>query len=80
MTSLQNGYLNRHVVKKLTDAKEMERFKEACSAEFTLIPAKPRPIPAEPVTTGEASQSQVKMRKTAACGNCKDYVIVYKNL
>ena len=58
----------------------MERFKEACSAEFTLIPATPRPIPAEPAITGEASQSQVKTRKTAACGNCKDYVIVYKNL
>ena len=77
MTSLQNGYLNRHVVKQLTDAKEMERFKEACPAEFALIPATPRPKPAETVTTGEASQSQVKTRKTAACGNCKDYVIVY---
>ena len=57
--------------KKLTDAKEMERFKEACADEFALIPATPRPKPAETVTTGEVSQSPVKTRKTAACGNCK---------
>ena len=58
-------------MKKLTDAKEMERFKEAGAAEFALIPATPRQKPAEIVTTGEVSQSPVKTRKTAACGNCK---------
>ena len=51
--------------------KEMERFKEASADEFAPIPATPRPKPAETVTTGEVSQSPVKTRKTAACGNCK---------
>ena len=71
MTLLQNGYINRHLVKPFTDANEMERFKEACADEFALIPATPRPKPAETLTTGEASQSPVKTRKTAACGNYK---------